>query len=253
MKQRVLVTAGASGIGREIVRAFAANGATVFVCDIDEEGLGRLAQEIPSLITTVCDMANRQDIGRMVARGVEAMGGLDVLVNNAGIAGPTVPVEAIDPDDWDKVMSVNLTGTFDVTRLAIPHLKESPAGAIIVMSSAAGRFGYPNRASYAATKWGLIGFTKTLAMELGEHGIRANAILPGTVEGPRIQRVFEGRAQATGDSVDEIKQMSMANQSIKALVDPRDIAALAVFLASDSAKSISGQALPIDGDIQRLS
>ena len=253
MKQRVLVTAGASGIGREIVRAFAANGATVFVCDIDEEGLGRLAQEIPSLITTVCDMANRQDIGRMVARGVEAMGGLDVLVNNAGIAGPTVPVQEIDPDDWDKVVSVNLTGTFDVTRLAIPHLKESLAGVIIVMSSAAGRFGYPNRASYAATKWGLIGFTKTLAMELGEHGIRANAILPGTVEGPRIQRVFESRAQATGDSVEEIKQMSMANQSIKALVDPRDIAALAVFLASDSAKSISGQALPIDGDIQRLS
>ena len=135
MVQRVLVTAGASGIGREIARAFAASGATVCVCDIDQEGLDRLAQEIPGLVTMACDMADREEIGRMVARSVEAMGGIDVLVNNAGIAGPTVPVEAIDPDEWDKVVSINLTGTFNVTRLAIPHLKNSPAGVIIVMSS----------------------------------------------------------------------------------------------------------------------
>jgi NAD(P)-dependent dehydrogenase (short-subunit alcohol dehydrogenase family) len=251
--QRVLITAGASGIGREIARAFVANGATVLVCDLDAKGLEAIAVEMPALTTGVCDVANRQDIERMMDECAKALGGLDVLVNNAGIAGPTAPVEAMDPDEWEKVLRVNLTGTFNVTRLAIPLLKQSQAGVIINMSSVAGRFGYPNRSPYATAKWGIIGFTKTLSIELGEYGIRANAILPGAVDGPRIQRVFEGRAQATGTPLDEIKRKAMAVQSIKRLVDPRDIAALAVFLASDAAKSISGQMLPIDNDMQQTS
>lgn len=253
MNQRVLVTAGASGIGREIAHAFAANGAKVFVCDIDAPALDHLVQDIPGLVTKVCDISKREDIEQMVAFGVDALSGLDVLVNNAGISGPTAPVEEIDPNDWEKVVQVNLNGTFNVTRLAIPHLKKSPAGVIINMSSVAGRFGYANRSAYSATKWGLIGFTKTLSIELGEYGIRANAILPGAVEGPRIQKVFEGRAQLSGQTAEEVRQDSMANQSIKRLVDPGDIAALAVFLASDYGKSISGQMLPIDNDMQKAS
>lgn len=253
MQQRVLITAGAGGIGREIARAFAANGAKVFVCDIDAEGLETLAQEIEDLTTTLCDVSKREDIERMVTSAIESLGGLDVLVNNAGISGPTTPVDKMDPDDWDKVVQVNLSGTFNVTRLAIPHLKKSPAGVIIIISSAAGRFGYANRSPYSATKWGLIGFTKTLSIELGEYGIRANAILPGAVEGPRLQRVFEGRAKVSGQSIEEVKDAAMAIQSIKRFVDPRDIAALAVFLASDSAKSISGALLPIDNDMQKVS
>jgi NAD(P)-dependent dehydrogenase (short-subunit alcohol dehydrogenase family) len=253
MQQRVLITAGAGGIGREIARAFAANGAKVFVCDIDAEGLETLAQEIEDLTTTLCDVSKREDIERMVTSAIESLGGLDVLVNNAGISGPTTPVDKMDPDDWDKVVQVNLNGTFNVTRLAIPHLKKSPAGVIIIISSAAGRFGYANRSPYSTTKWGLIGFTKTLSIELGEYGIRANAILPGAVEGPRLQRVFEGRAKVSGQSIEEVKDAAMAIQSIKRFVDPRDIAALAVFLASDSAKSISGQLLPIDNDMQKVS
>ena len=253
MQQRVLITAGAGGIGREIARAFAANGAKVFVCDIDAEGLETLAQEIEDLTTTLCDVSKREDIERMVTSAIESLGGLDVLVNNAGISGPTTPVDKMDPDDWDKVVQVNLNGTFNVTRLAIPHLKKSPAGVIIIISSAAGRFGYANRSPYSATKWGLIGFTKTLSIELGEYGIRANAILPGAVEGPRLQRVFEDRAKVSGQSIEEVKDAAMAIQSIKRFVDPRDIAALAVFLASDSAKSISGALLPIDNDMQKVS
>ena len=253
MQQRVLITAGAAGIGREIARAFAANGAKVFVCDIDAEGLETLAQEIEDLTTTLCDVSKREDIERMVASAIESLGGLDVLVNNVGISGPTTPVDKMDPDDWDKVVQVNLNGTFNVTRLAIPHLKKSPAGVIIIISSAAGRFGYANRSPYSTTKWGLIGFTKALSIELGEYGIRANAILPGPVEGPRLQSVFEGRAKVSGQSIEEVKDAAMAMQSIKRFVDPRDIAALAVFLASDSAKSISGQMLPIDNDMQKLS
>jgi len=252
MSQRVLVTAGAAGIGREIVRAFAATGAKVFVCDIDAVGLAGLEQEIPGVLTATCDIANRSEIERVVAAAAAALGGLDVLVNNAGIAGPTAPIEEVRPDDWDKVVQVNLTGTFDATRLAIPHLKQSVAGVIIVISSAAGRFGYANRSAYAATKWGLVGLTKTLAIELGRYGIRANAILPGAAAGERLQRVFEGRAQESGQTVEQVQERAMANQSIKRLVDPRDIAALAVFLASDAGKAISGQMLPIDNDTQML-
>jgi NAD(P)-dependent dehydrogenase (short-subunit alcohol dehydrogenase family) len=157
----------------------------------------------------------------------------------------------MDPDDWDKVVAVNLNGTFNVTRCAIPHLKRSPAGVVIVMSSVAGRLGYRNRSPYATTKWGLIGFTKTLAIELGEFGIRVNAILPGAVAGPRLDRVYEARAKSSGRTVDEIRRIALENQSLKAFVDPRDVAALAVFLASDAGKSISGQILPIDGDRQQ--
>jgi NAD(P)-dependent dehydrogenase (short-subunit alcohol dehydrogenase family) len=251
MVQRVLITAGAAGIGREFARAFAANGSRVFVCDIDAKALGAIAKDIPGLIARPCDMAVRADIERMVPDAVAALGGLDVLINNAGISGLTLPVEQYPPDDWDKVVAVNLTAMFDVTRLAIPHLKQSKAGCIINMASIAGRFGFQNRSPYAATKWGVIGLTKTLALELGEWGIRANAIAPGAVEGDRIVRVFQGRAQISGRSVAEVKAEAFAAQSIKAMVDPKDIAALAVFLASDAAKAISGQVLPIDNDRQR--
>ena len=251
MPQRVLITAGAAGIGREFACAFAATGAKVFICDIDTKSLDALAKEIPGLIAKPCDMSQRADIERIVPDAVAALGGLDVLINNAGIAGLTLPVEQYPPDDWDKVVAVNLTGMFDVTRLAIPHLKQSKAGCIINMASIAGRFGFMNRSPYAATKWGVIGFTKTLAMELGEWGIRANAIAPGAVEGERIVRVFQGRAQISGRSLDEVKAAAMAEQSIKAMIDPKDIAQLAVFLASSAAKSISGQVIPIDNDRQR--
>jgi NAD(P)-dependent dehydrogenase (short-subunit alcohol dehydrogenase family) len=251
MTQRVLVTAGASGIGREIVRAFAAQGAKVFVCDIDGAGLDSLAKEIPGSATKVCDISKRVDIEGMVAFGVNALGGLDVLVNNAGISGPTASVEEMDPDQWEQVIQINLTGTFNVTRLAIPHLKKSSAGVIIIMSSVAGRLGYPNRSPYSTTKWGLIGFTKTLSRELGEFNIRANAILPGAVEGPRMSRVLEDRAKLSGKRVDEEKNSALAIQSMQKFVDPKDVAALAVFLASDAGKSISGQMLPIDNDAQK--
>jgi NAD(P)-dependent dehydrogenase (short-subunit alcohol dehydrogenase family) len=251
-QQRVLITAGAAGIGLEIARAFLANGAAVFVCDIDENALRAAAAELPAVKTGHCDVGNRSDVERMVGLCGAVLGGLDVLINNAGIAGPTAPVEAIDPDDWEAVLRIGLTGTFNVTRLAIPLLKQSPAGVILNMSSTAGRFGYPNRSPYATAKWGLVGFTKTLSIELGQYGIRANAILPGAVAGPRIERVFDGRAKASGKSLDEVRSDAFAAQSLKQLVDPRDIAALAVFLASDAAKSISGQMLPVDNDKQHM-
>src|SRR5260370_706146 len=251
--KRVLVTAGAGGIGRAIACAFASAGAVVFVCAIGEAAMGELREQLPSVMTSVCDIADRGSVARMVAESAAALGGLDVLVNNAGIAGPSASVADMDPDAWETVVRVNLTGTFMVTQLAIPHLKKSTAGSIVVMSSLAGRFGYPNRSAYATTKWGLIGFTKTLSRELGEFGIRVNAIMPGAVAGSRLQQVFQGRASVSGHSVSQEEAAALANQSIKSFVDPADIAALAVFPASDAGRSISGQMIPIDGDSQSAS
>lgn len=251
MPNTVLVTAGASGIGQAIARAFLDSGAKVYTCDIDDGAIDRARAELPGLLASKCDVGDPAQVEGMVADAASQLGGIDVLVNNAGIGGPTKSVQELEAKDWDAVLRINLTGTFHVTKSAIPHLIRSRNGVIINMSSAAGRFGYPNRSPYAVTKWGLIGFTKTLSMELGEHNIRVNAIAPGAVEGERIQRVFQGRADATGKSLDEVKQVAMANQSIKRLVDPADIAAVAVFLASDAGKSISGQVLPIDNDYQR--
>lgn len=251
MPQRVLITAGAAGIGREFARAFAATGARVFVCDIDADALAAIAKDIPGVIAQPCDLSRRADIERMVPDAVARLGGLDVLINNAGIGGMTLPVADYPPDDWDKVVAVNLTAMFDVTRLSIPHLKQSKAGVIINMSSVAGRYGMENRSPYAATKWGVIGFTKTLALELGACGIRANAIAPGAVAGDRIERMFAGRAQISGRSLADVRGEAMAQQSIKGMIDAKDIAALAVFLASDEGKSISGQVLGIDNDRHR--
>lgn len=252
MRQRVLVTGGASGIGREIVGIFAANGAKVFTCDIDSVALDLLQHEMADVATYVCDLSKRANIEIMVRRAVERLGGLDVLVNNVGIPGPVAPVEELSPKDWEEVIQINLHATFDVTRLAIPHLKRSGAGVIIVMSSVAGRFGYTNRSSYATSKWGLIGFTKTLARELGQHNIRANAILPGIVEGPRLDKFLENRVKLSGNAIEEERQLAQSGQSIGRFVDPKDIAALTWFLASDAAKSISGQTLPIDNDTQMI-
>ena len=249
--QRVLITAGASGIGRETALGFSRAGARVAVLDVEAAALKTLSGEIDGLVAETCDLADLAQIEISVPRAIAALGGLDVLVNNVGIAGPTATVENYDPGEWDRVIRVNLGATFNVTRLAIPHLKKSAAGSIINLSSAAGRLGYPQRCAYAASKWGIVGFTKTLAMELGEAGIRANAILPGPVAGERMEGVLKARATNSGRTIDEERTSALRNQSLKHFTEAREVAALALFLASDAARSISGQALPIDGDLHR--
>jgi NAD(P)-dependent dehydrogenase (short-subunit alcohol dehydrogenase family) len=253
MAQKVLITAAASGIGREIARAFSSAGATVFITDINTQALDAAQKEMPGLLIKMCDNSKRSDIEATVPAAVEALGGLDVLINNAGISGPTAPVEKIDPDQWEAVMTVDLTGTFNVTRLAIPQLKKSAAGSIIIMSSLGGRFGYPNRSPYCVAKAGLIAFAKTLAIELGDYNIRANAIAPGAVGGERIENVLAGRAKVSGKSVDQERASMLAIQSLKRFVDPKDIASLCLFLTSDAGKSISGQVIPIDNDALKAS
>jgi NAD(P)-dependent dehydrogenase (short-subunit alcohol dehydrogenase family) len=245
--RRVVVTAGAAGIGLATARAFAANGDRVHICDINERALEQVTEADPMISATVCDVSDRPSVEAFIEAAVHALGGIDVLVNNAGIAGPTASVEDMDPEDWEAVLAVNLTGTFNVTRLSIPFLKKSDDGVILIMTSVGGRYGYPNRSPYATTKRGLIGLTETLAIELGDDGIRVNAIAPGAVAGERIQRVLQGRADAGGRSLAAVTADALSIQSLKRFTDPADIAALALFLASDSAKSISGQTIPIDG------
>lgn len=248
MTQRVLVTAGANGIGLAIARCFSANGAKVHIADINVDALAAVLASDANITGTVGDISASVDVERILSDAAGRLGGLDVLVNNAGISGPTAPVADFDFAAWQAVMNVNLDGTFMVTRAAIPLLKQSPQASIIIMSSVAGRYGYANRSAYSTSKWGLVGFAKSLALELGEFNITCNTIHPGAVEGERIARVFEGRAALSGRSVQEERELGMENQSIKRFTDPADIAELIRFLAGPHARTISGQIFPIDGD-----
>jgi len=247
--KRILVTGGAAGIGLAIARKFVAEGAQVLTCDVDQAALDKACRETPGLTGIPCDVADPAQIDALFATLATTLGGLDVLVNNVGIGGPTLPADELPSAEWQRVLDINLTGTFEITRRAIPLLKQT-AGTIIVMSSAAGRFGYPNRLPYAVTKWGLVGLTKTLAMELGAHDISVNAILPGAVGGERFDRVIAGRAQLSGRSIEDEMREGLAAQSLKRIVPPEHVADLAFFLTTPAGRSISGQILPIDGDQQ---
>lgn len=249
---RVLVTAGANGIGRATARAFAAEGARVHICDVDHAALTEMAQSDPAMTQSVCDVSDRAAVGRLFEDALAALGGLDCLVNNAGIAGPTGRVDEIDPADWDSCVAIDLTGQFNCTRLAVQHLKQSRNASIVNLSSQAGKHGFPLRSPYGAAKWGVIGFTKALSAELGEFGIRANAICPGLVEGPRIQSVIANKARSFNVSHEEMTQRLFSGVSIKQFVDPADIARQIVFLASPFAKTISGQEISVCGDTRML-
>ena len=247
---RVLVTAGAAGIGRAIVDAFLEEGARVFACDVDAEALESLPAEVGQSRT---DVADREQVAAMMEAAVRRLGGLDVLVNNAGIAGPTGRVEEIAPEEWDRCLMVCLTSQFNCARLAVPHLRESANASIINLSSAAGKFGFGLRSSYAAAKWGVIGFTKSLAIELGEAGVRVNAILPGLVAGDRQRRVLEAKAQQQGTSFGEMEGRAFSFVSMKEYVTARQLADQILLLCSARGRTISGQAISIDGDTRMLS
>jgi NAD(P)-dependent dehydrogenase (short-subunit alcohol dehydrogenase family) len=249
---RVLVTAGAGGIGLEIARSFVNEGAKVHICDVDQKALDAVATTDPKLTRSVADVADRAQVAKLFDDALNALGGLDVLVNNAGIAGPTGGVEEIAPDDWDRCIAIDITGQFNCTRLAVPHLRESKNASIINLSSAAGRLGFPLRTPYSAAKWAVVGFTKSLAAELGPDGIRVNAIQPGIVEGERIRRVFENKAKARGISFEAMKEEALSVVSMRTTVTPQQIADQIVFLCSERGRTISGQAISICGDTQML-
>ena len=249
---RALVTAGASGIGLATARAFAREGARVLICDVDRNALHSVAASDPGLAQMECDVADPAAVSRLFDFVATEFGGLDALVNNAGIAGPTGACEEISLADWERTLAVDLTGQFLCAQRAIPLLKASGNASIANLSSAAGRFGFPLRTPYAAAKWGVIGFTKSLSIELGAFGIRVNAICPGSVAGARIDAVFANRAKARGVTLEVVREEALSRVSLRRLVSADDIANAIVFLASPCGDNISGHALPIDADTQAL-
>jgi NAD(P)-dependent dehydrogenase (short-subunit alcohol dehydrogenase family) len=250
--KRVIVTAGAAGIGRATAEAFEDAGARVFVCDIDEQALADLAAKRPGIGRVRADVAAEADVDRLFDEALAALGGLDILVNNAGIAGPTGPVETLDLEGWKRCLAVNLDGMFLCTRRAVPEITKAGGGSIVNLSSTAGLFGFPNRTPYATAKWGVIGLTKTLAMELGPRGIRVNAICPGPVAGPRIERVIAADAKVTGRTVAETREAYLRTNALRTFIDAADIASMILYICSDLGRRITGQALAVDGGTETL-
>ncbi len=242
--KRVLVTAGASGIGYAMAEAFAAKGAKVWITDIDKVALQTID---PQWRSSLADASSEADMTALFVELKEEWGGLDVLCANAGIAGPTALIEDVTLEAWRHCVAVNLEGAFLAAKLAAPLMKAQRNGCMIFTSSTAGLFGYPNRSPYSAAKWAIIGLMKTVAMELGPFGIRANAICPGSVEGPRMERVLAKEAMIKGTTRDAIYKGYASGTSMQTFVEAKDIAAMATFLASEGGRYVSGQALAVDG------
>ncbi|KLN59455.1 3-ketoacyl-ACP reductase [Kiloniella spongiae] len=255
---RVLITAGGAGLGRATAEAFLREGADVHVCDIDQKALDdfpfeKSSETVGQLTKSLLDVTDEQGVKALFAELKATFNGLDVLVNNAGIAGPTGELETLDYGAWQKCISVNIDSQFLFSREAIPLMKKQKSGSIFNLSSTGGLFGFPYRTPYAAAKWAVVGITKTMAMELGPYGIRVNAIAPGSVSGPRMDRVIEASAQAQNISADVVRGQFEKQTSMRTFVSPLDIANMILFASSPKGNKISGQVLTVDGHTEGLS
>ena len=249
---KIIVSAGGSGIGLAIVQGFLAEGAKVATCDISPELVSQLRQNYPGVYCKEVDVADAQAVQKFTQSAIGQLGGLDCLVNNAGIAGPTSPIEEIQQTDWERCLSVCLSSQYFFTKAAVSSLRKSKNSSIVNISSAAGKCGFAFRTPYSTAKWGVIGLTKSLAIELGPDQIRVNAILPGLVSGERQQLVLTAKAEKRGVSFEEIEQKAFSYTSIKSYVTPQDIANQVLYLAAEKGKLISGQAISVDGDTRML-
>ncbi len=249
----VLITAGASGIGRVMAESFVKQKAKVHIADLSQAAIDDCLQANPDMTASLCDVSNSEQVSDLFESFSAQYQQLDILINNAGIAGPTAAVEDIDIASWQQTLDVDLSGSFMVTRLAVPLLKAAGGGSIINMSSSAGLYGCPLRSPYVAAKWAMVGLTKTWAMELGPFKIRVNAICPGSVSGPRIDAVIERDAAERSMTAEEIRDVYQRQSSMRRFTDAEDIANMAVYLASDLGAVVSGQALGVDGHTESLS
>ena len=250
--RRIVITAGAAGIGRARVNAFHSLGARVFVCDIDASRVAELSAALPLAGVRQCDVSVPDEVDAFIDAAAGAMGGIDILINNAGIAGPAAAVEDITTEDWNRTFAVNVSGQFYCARRAVPWLKKAGGGVIINMSSVAGKFGFPLRSPYAASKWAVIGFTKSLSIELGPSNIRVNTILPSIVTGERNRQVFGARAKAKGISYEEMSRQAVERVSLRTMIDPEEVADLAVFLCSRHGRAMTGGAYDICGGTESI-
>ena len=251
---RVMITAGASGIGKVISSKFYQIGAKIHIVDVDAQAIERIVigSDEDRIIKSVADVASEKSVKSCHDKQNETFGGIDVLVNCAGVKGPTGYTEDLDAADWQRCMDVNLLGSFLNAKYAIPSLKSQRCGSIINISSTAGWHGYPLRTPYASAKWAVIGFTKSLAMELGPFGVRANAVCPGTVAGERMDKVIKDEAEVKGITEEEVRSRYTNGVSMRTMIDPEDIADTVCFLASDAARKITGQYLSVDGHLENI-
>jgi NAD(P)-dependent dehydrogenase (short-subunit alcohol dehydrogenase family) len=247
---RVMITAAASGIGRAIAKTFHEEGARVHICDTNEELLEIFREDFPDIAATRVNVRDEAEVDAWFDEALDDLGGLDVMVNNAGIKGPTAPVDDIELDEWKECIEVCLDAQFLCARRAAPVMKAQKSGLILNMSSNAGQFGFGNRTPYAAAKWGVIGLTKSLAIELGPYGVRCNAICPGAVAGDRINRVIESEAALRGVDPEIVAKELTNNQSLSRFTEAEEVANLCLFLASPQAYMINGQDIAIDGHIE---
>ena len=250
--RRIVVTAGASGIGKAIAERFLADGDQVAVCDVDENAVAAFASAWPEAATAVADVTSETEMAAFLGIVEASWGGADVVCANAGTGGPAGRIEDLDYGEWQRCVATNLHGTFLTCRWAARVMRAERAGLIVLTSSTAGMAGYPLRSPYAAAKWAVVGLTKTLAMELGPAGVRVNAVCPGAVEGPRMDRVVAMEAAAQGVDEAEVRRRHAAGVSMKTWVTAADVAGTVHFLASDAASKISGQILAVDGNTETL-
>ena len=247
-----LISAGASGIGLACARALAEAGHRVLTLDIDAEAIAQFKNEFGEGSGVVCDVADAAQVEAAFHSLIDPYQRVDVLFNNAGIAGPQQPVEDMEVAAWQSTIDTDLNSVFYLTRLVIPLMKSRRSGLILNMSSSAGRYGCPMRSPYVAAKWAAIGLAQTWAMELGPWNIRVNVLCPGSVGGERIDRVIDRDAAERGMTPDEIRKVYQRQSSLRDFVSPEDIAAMVCFLAGSGGRMISGQTLGIDGHTESL-
>ena len=253
--KKIIISAGASGIGWAATKIFLSRGATVYLCDIDDKSLNKIKKHPlnnKKLFTYECDASDEDDVSDFFNQIKKKTKKIDALINNVGVAGPTGTLEKLNSEDWEKTLKINVISHFYFNKIAIPMLKKNKGGSIINLSSGAGIMGFPLRSPYAASKWAVVGVTKTLAMELGKYKIRVNAICPGTIKGDRMVRVIRDKSKFLKVSKKKIEKDFISMASMNCWIFEDDIGKMCSFLISDEAARISGQVIGVDGNAIRL-
>ena len=253
--KKIIISAGASGIGWSAAKLFLNRGAIIYLCDIDKKFINKTKkhpQNNKKLFSYECDASNESEVFSFFKQVSKKTNKIDALINNVGIAGPTDTIEKLKSKDWEQTLKVNVISHFYFSKLAIPMLKKNKGGTIINLSSTAGIFGFPLRSPYAASKWAVVGMTKTMAMELGKFKIRANAICPGTIKGDRMRRVIRDKAKFLKVSKKEVEKEFISMTSMNNWIYEEDIGRMCSFLISDDASRISGQIVSVDGNTIRM-
>ena len=248
----IVITAAASGIGAEMAKTLIKNGSNVMVCDKDEIALERIKNDCPGILSMKIDVSKEEDVMKFFSEVESQFGNMNALINNAGIAGPSVKLEDIDTKEWEETIKINLTGTFMCSKAAIPLIKKSGGGSIINIGSSSSFLGTPLRSAYTASKWGLVGLTKTWAMEYGQDKMRTNVICPTSVRGDRIEGVIQRDAEYREMTPEKIREAYLSQNSLRTFVESDEIVGMVIYLLSPLAKNISGQMLVIDGHPETL-